>query len=105
MGYVMCHFCQNKYYDEEWADMLILDKYNLEYPTHYEDFSNGIDVENEKINAMVKYYIEKLEKDTEEFVSFRMCENTAIFVFRFEDDNEYNVYVCKNYQETFIPIK
>ena len=105
MGYVMCPCCQNEYYNEEWADMLILDKYNLEYPTHYEDFSNDIDVENEKINAMVKYCIEKLEKDKEEFVSFRMCENTAIFVFRFEDDNEYNVYVCKNYQETFIPIK
>ena len=54
---------------------------------------------------MVKDCIEKLEKDKEESVFFHMAGNTAIFVFRFEDDNEYNVYVCKNYQETFIPIK
>lgn len=104
MGYIMCPCCQNEYYDELWADMLILNKENLKYPIHYTTFENSLDVENEDIDEMVADCIEKLEKNPEDFVNFHMCGNTAIFVFRFEDDNEYDVYVCKNYQETFIPI-
>lgn len=105
MGYIMCPCCQNEYYDDKWSDMLILNKNNLSYPTHYTTFENGIDVEDEDINAMVKDCIEKLERNKEDFVSFHMTGNTAIFVFKFEDDDEYDIYVCKNYQETFIPIK
>ena len=29
--------------------------------------------------------------------------DTMIFVFKFDEDKEYGVYVCKNYYETFIP--
>lgn len=104
MGYVVCPCCSEKTYPDEFANRLSLTKDNLEFPTHYASFSEGVHIDDDKINKWVKECIEKFDtNDKNDWCRFTGSGDTMIFVFKLDEDKEYDVYVCKNYYETFVP--
>lgn len=53
---------------------------------------------------MGKKCIEKFDSNDEnDWVRYIGSGDTMVFVFKFDGDKKYDVYVCKNYYETFIP--
>lgn len=104
MGYVVCPCCGEETYSDELSDYFSLTKDNLEFPTHYSTFSNGKKIDDDTINKWVKECIEKFDhNDENDWCKFTGSGDTMVFVFKFDEDKEYNVYVCKNYYETLIP--
>ena len=104
VGFVTCPCCGER---TDLADKeLELSVENLRYPIHYYNFEGGVDVSDEEIDAWVKECIKKFDPDNENdcvrYIGIG-SGNTMVFVFKFSEDAGYNVYVCKNYYETFIP--
>ena len=63
-----------------------------------------VDIDNEKIQQYIRERLRVAECDTEDFGYYATGSgNTMVFVFKYED--EYVVYVAKNYWECSIPRK
>lgn len=104
MGYVVCPCCGEETYSDELADYFPLTKNNLEFPVHYSSSKNAVSIDNDRINKWVKECIEKFDiNDENDWCRFTGSGDTMVFVFKFDEDKEYCVYVCKNYYETIIP--
>jgi hypothetical protein len=105
MGYVVCPCCGEKTYSDELADYFPLTKDNLKFPTHYtSSSSDGVHINDDTINKWVKECIDKFDpNDENDWCRFTGSGDTMVFVFKFYTDEEYDVYVCKNYYETFMP--
>lgn len=104
MGYVVCPCCGEETYADELADYFSLTKDNVEFPVHYFSSKNAISVNDDTINKWVKECIEKFDpNDENDWVRYIGSGDTMVFVFKFDEDKGYNVYVCKNCYETFIP--
>ena len=105
MGYVVCPCCGEKTYPDELADYFPLAKDNLEFPVHYFSFNNkAVSIDDNTINKWVKECIEEFDpNDESDWCRFTGSGDTMVFVSKLDEDEEYNVYVCKNYYETFIP--
>lgn len=104
MGYVVCPCCGEKTYPDKFADRFPLTKDNVEFPTHYSSFDKAVNIDNDTINKWVKECIENFDhNDENDWCRFTGSGDTMVFVFKFDEDEEYYVYVCKNYYETFIP--
>ena len=104
MGYVVCPCCGEETYSDELADYFPLTKDNLEFPVHYSSFNKAVSIDDNTINKWVKECIEKFDpNDENDWVRYTGSGDTMVFVFKFDGDKEYDVYVCKNYYETFIP--
>ena len=104
MGYVVCPCCGEETYSDELADYFSLTKDNLEFPVHYFSFKNAVSVDDDTINKWVKECIEKFDpNDENDLVRYIGRGDTMVFVFKVDEDKGYNVYVCKNCYEAFIP--
>ena len=104
MGYVVCPCCGEETYADELADYFPLNKDNVKFPTHYFSYNKAISVDDDTINKWVKECIEKFDSNDEhDWCRFTGRGDTMVFVFKFGEDARYDVYVCKNYYETFIP--
>ena len=104
MGYVVCPCCGEETYADELADYFPLTKDNVEFPTHYYSFNKAVNIDDDTINKLVKECIERFDhNDENDWVRYIGSGDTMVFVFKFSEDAGYNVYVCKNYYETFIP--
>ena len=104
MGYVVCPCCGEETYSDELADYFQLTKDNVEFPTHYYSFSDGVHIDDNTINKWVKECIEEFDpNDENDWCRFTGSGDTMVFVSKLDEDEEYDVYVCKNYYETFIP--
>lgn len=102
IGFVTCPCCgkQTNLEDKE----LELSVENLRYPVHYYDVKGGIDIADKEIDEWVKECIKKFDPNNEnDWVRWTGSGNTMVFVFKMVD--EYEIYICKNYQETSLPIK
>ena len=64
--------------------------------------NNGVDVENKEIDECVKEGIDFLRNHEESDDYVVGTGNTMIFIFRNDELEEFNVYVCKNYYDTEI---
>ena len=105
MGYVVCPCCGEATYADELADYFPLTKDNVEFPVHYYSFNKAVSIADNTINKWVKECIETFDSNDEnDCVRYTGSGDTMVFVFKlFDGDKEYDVYVCKNYYETFIP--
>ena len=104
MGYVVCPCCGEKTYPDEFADRFPLTKDNLRFPIHYSSYNKAIRVDDDTINKWVKECIDRFDpNDENDWLRYAGSRDTMVFVFKFDKDKEYDVYVCKNYYETFIP--
>ena len=102
--FITCPCCGEETYSDELADYFQLTKDNVEFPTHYYSFSDGVYIDDDTVNKLVKECIEKFDhNDENDWCRFTGSGDTMVFVFKLDEDEEYDVYVCKNYYETFIP--
>lgn len=104
MGYVVCPCCGENTYPDEFANRLSLTKDNLRFPVHYSSSKKAINVDDDTINKWVRECIEKFDpNDENDWLRYAGSGDTMVFVLKFEDDGDYQIYVCKNYYETFVP--
>ena len=101
--FITCPCCGEESMVDE-LDGITLTKDNVEFPTHYSSSNKAISVDDDTINKWVKECIEKFDpNDENDWLRYAGSGDTMVFVFKFDEDKEYDVYVCKNYYETFIP--
>lgn len=102
--YVKCPCCG---YENMMDDGIQLTKDNLKFPDHYFSFADGVKVSDEAIDGYVKRCIEALRnsKDKGFYATCTGTGDTHIFVFRYDGDEEYFVYVGKGGYETNVPFE
>lgn len=106
LKYVKCPCCGKKTFNDEFGD-ITLNIDNLNFPQHYSNFSiedGAIDVSDEEINSMVKECISHFTNDENDTYRFIETGNVFIMVYRWSLDEEYQIIVCKNFHETYIPL-
>ena len=108
-AYIACPLCGSTNFIDNSEKELTLNRYNVEFPTHFWHTSveNGA-VENcnnkevkDAINRAIDYF--RKNKDAENW--FTACGNLHVNVTRFEGDENYDVVVTKDYYETYIPFE
>ena len=99
LKYIHCNSCGKDSYNGELGE-ITLTKDNVNYPQHYYSFANGKSIDNDKINEWVRECVMKLESNPDQEYAFIGTGNTMVFVFDLDD--AYEVYVCKNYDETTV---
>lgn len=107
--YIDCPLCGRDNMLENNEFNIILSKNNIEFPTHFFEHSteNGaVDTcKNEYITKEINRAINYFRTNKEEFAWTTGTGNTEIHVYRFSDDEEYNVVVSENYYDAHIPFE
>jgi hypothetical protein len=77
-----------------------------QYPNEFDDFSEGVNINNQTINKWIKECIDELENDKESGWCSRSSGNTYVNVTKYyhneSDEYEYQIVVAKNYHKTYI---
>lgn len=105
--YLDCPLCgYENIFDD---DCVELTKDNVEFPTHFHNFSvkNGaVDTcNNENVKKYISKAIEFLRKNKEEYVWSTNTGNLYVQVRRYDDDEVYEVIVSNDWYETEIPFE
>ena len=102
--YVKCPCCG---YENMIDDGIQLTKDNLKFPDHYFSFANGVKVSDEAVDKYVKECIEALRNSTDKnfYATQTGTGDTHVFVFKYDGDEEYVVYVGKGGYETNVPFE
>lgn len=72
----------------------------VKYPTHFYDFSNGVDVSDKEINEYIKQVCNNVEAG-EQF-SIIATGNTMVCALDFDGDGVIEVIVAKGYRECYV---
>jgi hypothetical protein len=99
---LICPVCSEKVYVEE-PEGIDLNSSNIEFPLHFMPPSDkAVDIDSTKIQQWVRECLYKMENDSEEYGFYlRGSGNTIVLVTKHEE--EYDIYVMKNYWECSIP--
>ena len=100
--YVTCPECGNECIVDD-KPCVELDSSNIQFPLHFASpSSKAIKLEDEEIQKYGRQCLKSLENAKEDWGVFSLTGtgNTMVFAFKYED--EYVVYVTKDYYETFI---
>ena len=98
--YVKCPECGQDVMVEK-IESIELNESNIEYPKHFSAMSrDAVDISNEKIQSWVRECLSGLKDCEDGDHMFVGSGNTMVFAFKYEE--EYVIYVAKNYSETFI---
>lgn len=99
-----CPCCNKKSCTDE---NINLTKDNIEYPLHFYidnkdkcDFNNMNDENNEKITQEIKRMCNLLWNNTDLSYTYTQTGGVTIFVLNMAGDGIYNIYVCKNTDES-----
>lgn len=92
-GYIICPCCGKR--------IKVRNKNEIIYPEDYYCF-NGIDISKERINSYIKDGIKDLKENKDEDYWITGTGNTMIFIFKNDENKEFDVYVCKNYYEGYV---
>lgn len=88
---------------------ITLTKDNIEFPIHFHHTSKetgAVDTCNNKfVKECIRKGIDYFRENKDEFVHYTGTGNTIVYIFRYDDDEEYNVVVTDNYYETYIPFE
>lgn len=98
--YVKCPIC-GKEIMAEVCDGIELNSNNIEFPKHFLG-PGGVDIPNSEVNDWVRKCLKKAEESDEPygyFVEIR-SGNTMVILLAYED--EYEIFVAKNYYETSV---
>lgn len=75
---------------------------NIKYPSHFYYMGDGVDIDNQKIQQYIKDLLSKAEQDEDDCAFYYTgTGNTMVFVVKGEE--EYSIFVTKNYSECYIP--
>ena len=88
-------------------DGITLTSENLSFPRHYHSFKDGVKQSNDRVDEYVKECIEALRnsKDKNFYATHTGTGDTHVFVFKYDGDEEYVVYVGKGGYETNVPFE
>lgn len=88
-------------------DGIQLTKDSLRFPTHYFHFGDGVKLSNEETDKYVRECIEALRnsKNKDFYATHSGTGDTHVFVFKYDGDEEYLVYVGKGGYETNVPFE
>lgn len=100
MRYIRCPECGYEIMSE-YLDGIKLNSQNIEFPKHFYKFK-GVDIDDQQIQKWVSECLKCMEESDESYgcYTFVGSGNSMVFVFKHEDD--YSVYVAKNYWEVTI---
>ena len=98
--YLKCPVCGEELWTE--VDGIELTSDNIQFPIHFYKFgTDAVDIKDEEIQKWVRKGLKAFETgDAEEFY-FYMTGNAAMIILEMED--EYSIYVMKNYWDCSIP--
>ena len=100
LWYVKCPECGQDAMAWE-IDGIELDEHNIEYPKHFRAMcEDAVDIPNETIQCWVRECLTRLKDYEDGEHTYCGSGNTMVFAFKYED--EYAIYVAKNYSETSI---
>jgi hypothetical protein len=101
MRHITCPMCGYEIMSDHF-DGVELDSSNIEFPKHFYHFSDGVDINNERIQEWVRNCLKQAEEAGEQYGYFLHTGtgNTAVILMVYED--EYNIIVAKNYYELSI---
>lgn len=102
--YVKCPCCGE---ENDLDDGIILTTENLSFPKHYFSFKNAVKLSDNDVDRYVKECIEALRnsKDKNFYATHTGTGDTHVFVFKYDGDEEYVVYVGKGGYETNVPFE
>ena len=101
MRHIKCPECGYEIMSEDF-DSVELNSSNVEFPKHFYNFGNGVDIDNERIQEWVRNCLKKAEESEEPYGYFLHTGtgNSVVILMVYED--EYNIIVAKNYYELSI---
>lgn len=100
--YVTCPECDNEVFVED-MEAIDINSKNIEFPTHFFlPSDDAVSIDDERIQEYVRQCLTSLECSTEDF-DYTWTGSGDTMVFAFKNDEEYDVYVTKNYYECSIP--
>ena len=103
-GYITCPKCGELVFLDDPEHSLILTPDNIQFPLHfYKTGKNAVKNTDEEINTYIKECVRDLEKSEEDYGVFRYTGsgNTMVFTFKYED--EYAIFVARDFYESSIP--
>lgn len=102
--YVKCPCCGE---ENMLDDGITLTKDNLSFPKHYFSFKNGVKLSNKEVDKYVKECIEALRNSTDNnfYATQTGTGDTHVFVFKYDGDEEYFVYVGRGGYVTQVPFE
>ena len=99
-GFINCINCYKDIVIDECINLTIE---NIQFPNHFVALSKDVaNMSDKDINKWIKECLEKAEEDNIEYGTFRRAGtvNTLVIVLKYED--EYIIYVTKDYYEASI---
>ena len=106
--YIKCPLCGNDIMLCE-EDGITLTVDNVEFPTHFNHTSKETGAKdicnNEEVRRYINEAINYFRMNKNEFAWCSGSGNMMVHVYRFDDDEEYAVYVSNNYYATDIPFE
>lgn len=107
--YLDCPLCGCDILLDDNEHNLKLTKDNVQFPLHFHHTSKdtgAVDTcHNEYVKQLIKEGVESLRYDKEGHACFSGSGNTMVFVFRFDEDEDYQVFVTNDYYSTYIPFE
>ena len=102
--YVKCPCCGE---ENGLDDGITLTTENLSFPKHYFSFKNGVKLSNKEVDKYVKECIEALRNSTDNnfYATQTGTGDTHVFVFKYDGDEEYFVYVGRGGYVTHVPFE
>ena len=102
--YVKCPCCGE---ENDLDDGITLTAENLSFPKHYHSFKDGVKLTDEEIDGYVKrgIYALRNSKDKHFYAIQTGTGDTHVFVFKYDGDEEYFVYVGRGGYETQVPFE
>ena len=100
-SYVDCPECGYDVLVEELVDVN-LTEHNIEFPRHFSKTSaEAINIGDDTLQGWVRECLEKIKQDETSDHWMIASGNAVVIILKFDD--EYDVYVCKNYYDCIIP--
>lgn len=103
-AYIKCPKCGELIFIDDADCSLTLTADNIQFPWHfYKVGKNAVKKTDKEINDYIKESVRNLEKAEEDYGLFCYIGSgdTVVFVFKYED--EYAIFVAKDYYESSIP--
>ena len=101
--YIECPVCRAIIYITDSLEKTIT-KFNLKFPDDFDDYSKGKDVGDETINRWIKEGITYLDNNIDETYIYNSSGNALVVILGNEYENEYTIFVSKNYREASVEI-
>lgn len=101
-AYIVCPECQSSIWlENEEGKTLTIN--NIEYPKDFSKYGDGNILFDYEIQMLINDCLKVLDSSNENYGVYSLSAIGDSMVFVTKHDDEYHVYVCKNYEETVIP--